>query len=559
MSSPSVPTEAFNSGGREAMDAVAARRLDRRQFLSRAAAIGVSLPTASALLSACSSSASPNSSTPTAPTKTLSWRSTADVNNVDPAMADPGPEDYTISTCLFEGLIADKPGTGAQVNCLAESFEVSKDGLQLHFTLKQGIPWQKGYGEVQASDVKYSYERIAGLMGPNLHSPDQPDWAALESVRVDGKYEGTIILKEVFAPVLTSTLRYRAGCVVPEKAVEKLGKSFGTNPVGSGPYEWTAWVPGQKLVLTKFADYGGANKTYANKHLFEEIVANPIQSDETAYAALESGSINLCELGPTIVKSAMTNRSVKVTSYSSGNYYWLAMNVTEPPLTNIWVRRAIRQAIDVPGIIKVAYDGLYTRTNAIIPKQLGVGYWPQAPEYNQNIALAKSYLARSGLKNVTLELTVDNSTADESAAEIIAANLAEIGIKVNLQPQDVATLTDIPGTGAGGPHAQLVYYEYGGDLDPNLFFEWWTCAQVGLWNWDHWCNKEFTALVNEALHTLDVAERTRLYIEAQKMWDQEAGMVWVGVANNFIATAPYVVVSVDPAAGKLLPWNTTYT
>ena len=178
----------------------------------------------------------------------------ADVSNVDPAILS-GLEDPTYVQCFFETLITYKPGTTEQVNCLAESFEKSSDGKQFHFTLKQGIPFQKGYGEMQASDVKYSFERIAGLTKPKLNSPYQGDWAALESVRVDSKYSGTIIMKEVFAPTVSATLSgagVASGMVLSEKAVEKLGKGFGTNPVGTGPYEWTSWVPGQKLVMTKF-------------------------------------------------------------------------------------------------------------------------------------------------------------------------------------------------------------------------------------------------------------------------------------------------------------------
>ncbi len=570
----SARDQAAAAGGppaRSLVDEFLRKRIDRRQFLSRAAMIGLSASTASALLAACGSgtsapttSGAPASSTtttsPKPPTNTLSWRPVADVSNVDPAILS-GLEDPTYVQCFFETLITYKPGTTEQVNCLAESFEKSSDGKQFHFTLKQGIPFQKGYGEMQASDVKYSFERIAGLTKPKLNSPYQGDWAALESVRVDSKYSGTIIMKEVFAPTVSATLSgagVASGMVLSEKAVEKLGKGFGTNPVGTGPYEWTSWVPGQKLVMTKFPQYGGANKAYANKFLFDEIDAIPIKSDDTAYAALESNELNYCEMGTSTVKQAQSNSSLKVYSTPSGLYYWLAMNVTEPPLNNIWLRKAIRSAIDVDGIIKDAYNGIYTRTNAIIPKSLGIGYWPDAPEYNQNIPLAKSYLRKSGLTNVVLKLNVDNVPDDVSAAQIIAANLGQIGIKVNVEPVDPAVISDLPGPGGGGAHPQLLYYYYGGESDPNEWFEWWTCAQMGLWNWDHWCNPEFTKLTNEALATYDISERTKLYIEAQKLWDTEAGMVWICNSDNFIGCQPYVKPSFL-AQGGLLIWNTTAT
>lgn len=480
------------------------------------------------------------------------------MKNLDPANDLPGPDDGPLETCIFEGLITNRPGTGAAVNCLAESFEPSTDGRQIHFTLKQGIPWQKGYGEVTASDVKYSYERIAGLTKPKLNAPAQGEWSALETVRVDGKYQGTIILKEVFAPVLTSTLRGVAGYVLPEKAVEKLGKGFGTNPVGSGPFDFASWVPGQKVVLRRFSGYGGANKDYANKELLDEIVMQPVVSDTSAYAALQTGALNYCELGVTNVSRALADKNFKVTRCPDGSYYWLAMNVTEPPLTNIWLRRAVRSAIDVPSVIAVAYNSLFTRTNAIIPKTEPIGYWPSAPEYNQNIPLAKSYLQKSGLKNVTLTLATTNDQTDVNVAQLMAADIQKAGINVNVQPVDAATFEAIPGAGGGGPHAQLVYSWYAGALDPNEWFEWWTCAQMKLWNWDHWCNPEFTTLTNDALRTVDTAQRTRLYIEAQKLWDEACGMVWVCNGQKYLATTKDLVVSVDRLGGTFLPWNTTY-
>jgi peptide/nickel transport system substrate-binding protein len=143
-----------------------------------------------------------------------------------------------------------------------------------------------------------------------------------------------------------------------------------------------------------------------------------------------------------------------------------------------------------------------------------------------------------------------------AAAQIIAANLAQIGVKVNVEPIDPAVISDLPGPGGGGPHPQLLYYYYGGQSDPNEWFEWWTCAQMGLWNWDHWCNPQFTSLTNQALATYDQAERTRLYVEAQQLWDTESAMTWICSSDNYIGCAPYVKPSFL-AQGGILVWNTT--
>ena len=366
-------------------------------------------------------------------------------------------------------------------NCLAESFEPSADGLQYHFKLKPGIEWQKGYGEVQASDVKFSFERIAGLTKPKINSPYSGDWSALETVKVAGKYEGTIILKSPFAPLMHSTLPVGSGKVLPQKAVEALGKRWATNPIGSGPFEFVSWTPHQSTVLKSFDRYSGANSSYIAKAPWDTIETHVVDSDNTAYAALLSGSVAFGYLIPSLIGKAEGSGNLKVYSQATLNYYFLSISQKNVP--NINLRRAIRSAIDVDGIIKAAYNGRYERAYGIIPKSMNIGYWADAPRYNQDITLAKSYLAKSGQSNVTLTLTTTNDQPSESAAQVIAANLAQIGIKVNIQPQDNATFDTIPGNGGGGSHRQLVYSLYVSEPDPYWSFIWFTCAQIRLWNW----------------------------------------------------------------------------
>jgi peptide/nickel transport system substrate-binding protein len=532
-----------------------ANRIDRRQFLGRALALGLSASAASTILAACGSpSPSSHSLTPVkAPTTTLTYRPEVDIANLDPAFYI-SQDDFIISDCISEGLVTYRPGTLNVVNCLAESFEPSKDGLRYHFTLKRGVEWQKGYGQVRASDVKFSYERIAGLTKPNLHSPYQGDWSALEAVQVTGPYEGTIILKQPFAPLMHSTLPVGSGKVFPQKAIEALGKRWATNPVGSGPYEFVTWVPKQHTILKRFDRYSGANSAYAPKAPWDTIETNVIDSENTAFEALQTGAVAFGYLAPAVVGGAERSSNLRVYSRATLNYYFLAISQKNVP--NINLRRAIRAAIDVPGIIKAAYNGKYERAYGILPPSMKIGYWAGAPHYSQDLTLAKSYLAKSGEHNVTLTLTVLNDSPDEAAAQVIAANLAEIGIRVNIQPQDSATFYAIPGNGGGGPHRELTYVFYVTEPDPYWSFIWFTCAQMGLWNWTDWCDPKFNALLNEALRTYDVATRDKLYTEAATQWDEQANIVWIGYPTWYFVTQPWVRPSLQPDGYPNL-WATT--
>ena len=153
----------------------------------------------------------------------------------------------------------------------------------------------------------------------------------------------------------------------------------------------------------------------------------------------------------------------------------------------------------MPGVIKDAYNGLYVRTNAIVSKEMSIGYWADVPQYNQNIALAKSYMRKGGLKDITLKLNVDNSQDDVAASRDHCRQPCPDRHQGQHRPGRPGRVLRPSRSGRRRAHPQLLYYYYGAQAtDPNEFFEWWTCDQVGLWNWDHWCNPEFTKLTNDA-------------------------------------------------------------
>jgi peptide/nickel transport system substrate-binding protein len=372
---------------------------------------------------------------------------------------------------------------------------------------------------------------------------------------VEGPYAGTIILKHAFAPIMASTLPVMSGKVLPEKAVTALGKKFATNPVGSGPYEFSSWVPGQHVVLNRFHRYSGANRAYAPRSQWATIETQVVSSDATALEAMATGSIDYGYLGISTVAKAKATSSVKVVTKPGQSFNFLALNVTDPVLRNKNLRYAIRSAIDVPGILKAAYYDLYPRAYGIIPPSMKVGYWPNAPRYNKDIPLAKKYLAKSGLSKVSLRLNLLNDQTDQNACQIIAANLAEIGINVSLDPQDSATYYAIPGNGGGGTHRQLNYVGYTTEPDPYWSYIWFTCAQIGLWNWSDWCNHTFTSLLNQAVRTYDNAKREQLYVQADKLWDAEAAMVWICYNGGSYAFAPTIRPCIRPDSIPVL-WNT---
>ena len=191
-------------------------QFNRQALLARAAALGLTGAAATAFADALTPAAFAEETGGSAGGGTLRFRLETDITNLDPAFF-PTEADEVVTGCVHEGLVTFRPGTFDVVNCLAETFEPSKDGLKFNFKLKQGVTFHKGYGEVTAEDVKYSYERIAGLTKPNIKAVYKGDWSTLAQVKVTGKYTGTIILKEKFAPLLHSTLPAGSGLVLSRR------------------------------------------------------------------------------------------------------------------------------------------------------------------------------------------------------------------------------------------------------------------------------------------------------------------------------------------------------
>ena len=87
---------------------------------------------------------------------------------------------------------------------------------------------------------------------PASLTPTRSSSTALDRVKIEGKYSGTIILKRPYIPFMSTALPWIPGHIISKKAVEKLGKKFSSNPIGTGPYEFVSYTPGQKLVMKRF-------------------------------------------------------------------------------------------------------------------------------------------------------------------------------------------------------------------------------------------------------------------------------------------------------------------
>ena len=531
---------------RRLVDDYLKRRIGRRQFLERAVGAGLSLSAASALLAACGGddeeAAPPAATGATEATETgaaeasgpLRLRLLNDIISLDPATY-PAAADEIAMFGVYEGLVRYEPGTWELVNQLAETFEPSPDGLRFDFKLKEGIEFHGGYGEVTAEDVKFSYERIAGLTRPPLDSPYKGDWAPhLQEVQTSGPYEGTIILKEPFAPLTLTTLPVPGGWIVSKKAVEEKGKEYPTNPIGTGPYEFVEWRPKRDVRLQRFANYSGASADTLGT-IWDELVLIPIEEGEAASIALETGEIDFAQLPLDAIDRFQGNDDFTVEERTSLDYTWIGMNTRSPKLEDINVRQAIRYAIDVPSILEAAFEGRWERASAIISPGMPIGVWEDAPVYERDLDQANQFLSQAS--NPPSELEFRFATGEEGApetAEIVQANLAEIGIDVTIKQLDTSAYYALEKEEMRS--RDLFFVGFVTNPDPSWSTVWFVCDQIDVWNWMYWCDEEYDRLHYAALKEPDEATRHEMYIQMQERWDAGVHTVWLAWPTNYFGT-----------------------
>ncbi len=490
-----------------------------------------------------------NGATEAVPTATgpkiLKLRLSRDISDLDPAFIT-GSEEDMVDRAVMEGLI--RYGADGKVeNQLVDSLTVSADGLTIDFKLREGIMWQRGYGELTAEDVKFSYERF---IDPDLAAAYADDFIALDHVEVLGKYEGQIILKEPQATLFTTTLPMTSGLIVSQKYFEEVGlDKVKTDAVGTGPYMMTEWKPNEKIVLTRNPDYWGAPAYY------DEIQIIPITDDKTAEIALESGELDFSVISLASADRFQNDPTFTVDVVPTNSYNWIGINVENPKLQDINVRKAILYGIDVQSILDAAYEGKATQARALIAPGT-VGYWEDAPLYTRDVAKAQGFMDDAGLTTLDLNLAIQDTVEFRTWGEIVQANLAEIGINITIEPLDSGAFWEL-GAGDKGMEVELFAMGYSAQSDPAWFTMWFTCDQVGVWNWMRWCSPEFDAFHKEGIVTTDTTAREKIYIDMQVLWDESVNSVWITDLPVVYAYKPEVNPVIYP--GGLCPMLREFT
>lgn len=460
-----------------------------------------------------------------------------DITNMDPPNRTGSVEDNII-LAVCQNLARFKPGKLEWEPDAAKSIKQVSE-TEIDFELNPGQMFQGGYGEMTAEDVKFSLERFVKPGPDGKKAAYADDFGALDHVEVTGTHTGKIILKNPAPALWVIGICDGSGAILSKKATEALGEKIATQLIGSGPYLFKDWKPKEQIVLEVNPDYKGADQPH-----FKRIIAKPITEPKTAVIAFLAKELAFTEIEPTALPQVEADADSKTIKIDGIDYTWIGLNMEKAPLDDLKVRQAIRLGIDVDAIIAGAYSGTVTRAKTLLAPQL-LGHWAEAPVYPHDVEKAKALLAEAGHPNFNLTLTCLNDATAQATAEIVQANLAEIGITVTINALDSGAYWAL-GSDDKSKDLELALIPYSSKFDPSFQTQWFLSEQVGVWNWQRWRNEEFDKLHKEANSITDNDKRQAMYVRMQQLLDESATCVWITHGVRDFAYAKWLEPSVLP-------------
>ena len=316
---------------------------------------------------------------------------------------------------------------------LAESWTVSDDGIVWTFKLRRGVQFHKGYGELTAEDVKYSFER---QMRRERGMRFAKNLDVIQDIAVLDPYTVRITLKQYDPVFPLRMVGYQQGYIVSQKAALAFGDQFGWNPVGSGPFYFHRHLPREKIVFRAFEDYHGGRPAVDEIHWFD------VPEDATKLLGLEKGTFDIVMpnlITPDVKRQTETMGAVLDERGPSGQFRFY-FNTTKAPFDDIRVRRAFMHAIDRQAIIDTLWpDGLGMVASSPLPPGY-FGHTPvEVPAYDPD--RARQLLAEAGYPDglIVADYFITKSYGYPKIMVMAQEQLKRVGVDVQIQLVEHAT------------------------------------------------------------------------------------------------------------------------
>jgi peptide/nickel transport system substrate-binding protein len=487
---------------------------------------------------------------------------------LDPHNSGDMPQTY-IARQYLDSLVSMQED-GSVVPWLADSWEISADGLTYDFTLKEGVEFTDGE-PFDAEAVVANFEQI---MDPATQSSTDLLYLSpyFDSAEAVSEHVVRIHLKRPYSPLLTVLSQAFFGIESPKAMARGLEENC-QSPVGTGPFIVSEWKRNREVVMVRNENYTSApaDAKHQGPAYLEKLTWRFLKDNTARFGALQSGKAQVIfNLPPESVPAATADENIATDDFvHSGVPFSLDLNTDSTALSDVRVRRAIVHASDAEGIVNSAYAGVF-------PYE-GNGISSGTPTYDERFHVpypydegraddlldeagwtgrdAEGYRTKDG-STLTLRLPYNSDPGETPPADLtifqnFQAMQKRVGVKIELLPSDAATMTAVK----NDPALYDIQGRYWNSPTPNVMYIKYSKETLDIGNGQNVSrdyDEDLDSTLLEAAATTDPEEQAALYSEAQRLLTAQAWHVPLYPVQTRLAVRSDMVedVWIEPSEGE---------
>ncbi|MEY8829575.1 glutathione ABC transporter substrate-binding protein [Sedimentitalea sp. XS_ASV28] len=445
---------------------------------------------------------------------------------------DPHNTNYNVDYSAVNGVLERLIGFDQNMKLvpqLATAWEGSDDAKTFTFTLREGVKFHDGT-DFNAAAVKANFDRLAD-QSQNLAKNSL--FKVVDRVETEGDYTVVLHLKEPFGAMI-NTVAHPSVVIHSPKALEEFGKDVEKNPIGTGPFKFKEWIPGERLVVERFDDYWDAEYPKVDSVTFY-----PVTESATRVSMLLSDEVQFVHILPAELSERVAEKDGYEVLEVPGITVWTAsMNMLKEHFKDVRVRRAFNLAINQEAFVQVVYSGHGVVPDSPIAPDTRF-HETQEPALSNDLEEARRLMKEAGYEDgFDIQIWGTNSSTGVRVLQFLKQQLSQINVNATIVPMEGATRSEkvfssmdpdtsefdmliggwSPSTGDADWHLRPVYATEG--WIPKIY------------NMAFYSNEVVDQAIEDALNTADPEKRREAYAVAQKQIWEDAPVVWLAIENK---------------------------
>ena len=470
----------------------------------------------------------------------------SDIETLNPILMESAYETDVLNG-IFSTLIKVNEDMEFEPDLLTELPEVSEDGLEYRFNLREGVLFHDGE-ELTAEDVQFTYEM---KMAEKNAVPARMMWEKIADFSVTDPYSFTITLRDRDVTWLESWA-YADAMIVPKHIVEveynegdeelSKGSDFARNPIGSGPYKFVEWQASDYIMLEAFDDY------YRGTPEIKQVVYKIIPDANTLLAQFEAGDVHIYDRAqPNQYQPLLTlqedGQAIEVHQYPSFLYVHADFNLNLPVFEDKAVRQALNYAFPQEEFIETVLGGVGTPAYSDTPPMSwaynpNVKQYPYDPERAEQILEDAGWVRgddgvreKDGVRLAFTMTTIAGHPTYESYQDVAKQEWEAIGAEVEIENYDGGRFGEV----LTGVEFEMIIFGWASGFDPDSNAIWHS-SQIGAGqNYVGYNNSRVDELLTAGLKEADREDRIEIYHEVQEILSEEVPSLFVFFLNNIVA------------------------